>query len=569
MWPEVRKAQEEKRYELVLVGPEIAKRVEDNENTFDENIYALKQLNFLEVAKTSLSTLSPLLCQMENMANLLIHTNKLTSVPEEIGKLAHLKNLNLSNNLLIELPQSLKNCKELFTVNLSGNQLTNLFPLDNLSKLAVLDISSNKFTKLPEDLGSVGLENLSQINASYNQLEELSDNLVELPSLKVLNVENNVITHVPSNLSQGAKLKDLLMKTNKIKDNRLKKLVEQDKGKAIIDYLERMYVDECKKSKSKKPAAPKDSLIAQKKNKKANDAITEFDRVNILHVNHVQKNNTILHNKVVMDENSGVQDIRPYIICCICKDLDLETPGLFKKFLSIQTKLQDELCEKRTLATIATHDITKLKGESLVYEAKDPNHINFVPLGRKYPITAMEFYTKLQDEAEAERKQKKRNQISGIYKYLNLVEDRKEKFAYVSDNLGNVVSLPPLTNSESTKMSTSTKNIFIEITSSQSIEACKKVMEELFTEMLNAGISTKTLDENANEEIARKVDELSLESEESKDENKKLRHTLVLQQVKVVDTKGTLKTVYPSRVDLSFGDSKKFQVNRLYDEEKV
>jgi hypothetical protein len=41
-----------------------------------------------------------------------------------------------------------------------------------------------------------------------------------------------------------------------------------------------------------------------------------------------------------------------------------------------------------------------------------------VPLGRKYPLTASEFYEKLTDEAEAERKKKKRNQISGIFKYI-------------------------------------------------------------------------------------------------------------------------------------------------------
>ena len=109
--------------------------------------------------------------------------------------------------------------------------MTALFPLTDLIKLAVLDINRNNFTKLPEDLGSETLENLSQINASFNQLEELSELLVDLPSLKLLNVENNVLTEIPSNLSQCVKLKDLLMKTNKLKDNRLKKLVEQDKVK--------------------------------------------------------------------------------------------------------------------------------------------------------------------------------------------------------------------------------------------------------------------------------------------------------------------------------------------------
>ena len=81
---------------------------------------------------------------------------------------------------------------------------------------------------MPEDLGDASLENLSTVDASYNQLEEIPD-LTQLPSLKLLNVENNVLTVIPNNLYQCAKLKELLMKTNKIKDNRLKKLVEQDK----------------------------------------------------------------------------------------------------------------------------------------------------------------------------------------------------------------------------------------------------------------------------------------------------------------------------------------------------
>jgi len=474
----------------------------------------------------------------------------------------------LSNNKLTVLPQSLSNMKELFTINFSGNQLTSLFPLEGLCKLAVLDVSRNNFSQLPEDLGNNQLENLSQINASFNKLVELSEKLVELPSLKLLNLENNLLTQIPNNLSQAVKLKDLLLKENKLKDNRLKKLVDQDKGKAIIEYLERLYIEESKNKKSKKPANVNVSLIAQKKLKKAADQCTEFDRINVLHFNNNQSNPVIAHNKIVIDES--VQEIRPHVICCICRDLDLETPGNFKKFLSIQTKIQDESCEKRTLATIATHDISKLKGDCLFYEAKNPDHIQFVPLGRKYPITAMEFYEKLSDEAEAERKQKKRNQLSGIYKYLSLAESHKSKFPFIRDNLGNVISLPPLTNSEDTKMSTTTKNILVEITSSQSIEICKKVIEELFVEMLNNGIASKQLDINSNtEELTSKVEELDLKNEDAEAEeasSKKLRHTLVLQQVKIVDTKGALKNVYPSRVDLTFGDSKKFEVQRLYED---
>lgn len=288
-----------------------------------------------------------------------------------------------------------------------------------------------------------------------------------------------------------------------------------------------------------------------------------------MHFSHVQANNAIKHNRIVIDETTGIQDVRPHILCCVCKNLNLDAAGNFKKFLSIQTKIHEGTCEKRTLATIATHDLAKLKGDSLTYEAKDPNFINLVPLGRKYPITAMEYYEKLHDEAEAERKQKKRNHLSGIYKYLSLLEDNKDRFSYIHDGLGTVISLPPLTNAEDSRMSASTKNILIEITSSHSMEVCKKVMEELFVEMLNGGIASVLLDENANEEMTKKIEELNLKSnEEGSDEsNKKLRHTLVIQQVKIVNTKDTLKTVYPSRVDLTFGDSRKYEVHRLYDEE--
>lgn len=74
----------------------------------------------------------------------------------------------------------------------------------------------------------------------------------------------------------------------------------------------------------------------------------------------------------------------------------------------------------------------------------------------------MEFYEKLCEEAEAERKQKKRNQPSGVYKYLSLVETKKEKFAYLRDAEGTIVSLPPLTNSENTRVRRPTRRCYLD-----------------------------------------------------------------------------------------------------------
>ena len=90
-------------------------------------------------------------------------------------------------------------------------------------------------------------------------------------------------------------------------------------------------------------------------------------------------------------------------------------------------------------------------------------------------------------------------------------------------------------------MSRETKDILIEVTSSTSLDVCKKVMEELLRELLEMGISG-TLCEAAGdgeEAAAASVEDISHRPQH-----------LVLQQVKVVDSEGSLKVVYPSRIDL-------------------
>jgi hypothetical protein len=368
-WPEVRKAAEGRRFELNLVGPDISKRIADNGGLLDNYIWKLNQLNLLEIAKTKLNALPKELGLLNNITTLMCHHNELASVPAELGRLLNLKHLDLSFNKLQQIPPELGNLRELMTINLSSNQLSELFPnLAEMTKLAVLDISNNKFTRLPGDLGSSTLENLSQINASYNELVELSDNLCELPSLKTLNLFSNRLTQVPANLCECHKLKELLLKENKLKDNRLKKLVEQDKGKAVIDYLERIYAEECKnKPKQAKPAAQQ-----TKKGNKSNaaaDFVQEYDLVSVLHYSHEQ---TPSRDISMTDTASNV---RPYICCCIVRDIDLDEGGaLLKKFFTIQTNIQDETCQKRILGTIATHDLDKIKA-NMVYDAIDPEEI--------------------------------------------------------------------------------------------------------------------------------------------------------------------------------------------------
>lgn len=118
-------------------------------------------------------------------------------------------------------------------------------------------------------------------------------------------------------------------------------------------------------------------------------------------------------------------------------------------------------------------------------------------------------------------------------------------------------------------MSVHTKDILVEITSTNSLEFCKRVMEELIIEMFQAGLSSSSED-NKLKMVNESFKNLKLNSANdvnaSINDEEKPNAIMWVQQVKILDSKGSLKCVYPSRVDLTFNNSNKFRVARLYDE---
>merc|ERR1712168_1172060 len=105
--------------------------------------------------------------------------------------------------------------------------------------------------------------------------------------------------------------------------------------------------------------------------------------------------------------------------------MNLKAGNALKRFLAAQMKLHDEMCGKRTLATIATHDLQLLHWP-LLYDARPPKLLKIVPLSRK-ETNAVDLMKQLQSEAEEQRKQKKRQNVSGLHKYLQLL-DGKENY---------------------------------------------------------------------------------------------------------------------------------------------
>lgn len=227
-----------------------------------------------------------------------------------------------------------------------------------------------------------------------------------------------------------------------------------------------------------------------------------------------------------IEYDTSVKEVRGFILCCIVNNLELNASSL-KEFLQFQTKLHDTLAKKRELATIATHDLGLIPASKhLRYAAKHKDDIQIHPLKASKVVSGSTYFANLEKEAETIRKEKKRNNVTGVYKFLDLLKGKNE-FAFLEAVDTKVcLSLPPLTNSEATKLSTNSKEMLIEITSHFNAAICNQVMLEMIKKL------------------------------------HQMNGKLELQQVRITFSDGTLKTLYPSKVDLKELESEEVQVIR-------
>ncbi|NWX12859.1 LRC47 protein, partial [Aegotheles bennettii] len=272
------------------------------------------------------------------------------------------------------------------------------------------------------------------------------------------------------------------------------------------------------------------------------DELEEASKL-LVKVLHISENPAPL----VVKASPGIKDVRPFIVCCVLKGVNLEPGNTLKRFLSMQTELHEDICAKRTAATIATHDLQLIKGP-LIYDVQPPDGLKITPLGRK-EIKAKDLLRQLRSEAEEQRKQKKRQNISGLHKYLQLL-DGKDNYPCLVDAEGVVISFPPITNSEKTKIRKDTRDLFLEVTSDTSLQICKNVMDTLILKI--AELNRLTLENKEDSGSDHESDALRGPVDLNPSQAVQPGSIpLVVEQVRVVDTDGNLKVLYPSKTDLT------------------
>ncbi|XP_017140985.1 phenylalanine--tRNA ligase beta subunit [Drosophila miranda] len=157
----------------------------------------------------------------------------------------------------------------------------------------------------------------------------------------------------------------------------------------------------------------------------------------------------------VLKIDPSTAQIRPHAVAAVLRNVTF-TQEAYTSFIDLQDKLHQNICRKRTLVAIGTHDLDTIKGP-FSYEALAPEQIKFVPLNQTQELNGaqlMDFYA-----THAQLKQ-----------YLPIIRDAPV-YPVIYDANRVVLSLPPIINGDHSKISLNTKNVFIECTATDLTKA--------------------------------------------------------------------------------------------------
>ncbi|XP_042062264.1 phenylalanine--tRNA ligase beta subunit, cytoplasmic-like [Salvia splendens] len=147
--------------------------------------------------------------------------------------------------------------------------------------------------------------------------------------------------------------------------------------------------------------------------------------------------------------------IRPYVVCAVLRGVTFDE-ARYNSFIDLQDRLHQNICRRRTLVAIGTHDLDTIEGP-FTYEALAPKDINFTPLKQTRNFSAdelMEFYKK----------------DLKLKKFLHIIEG-SPVYPVIYDRKRTVLSLPPIINGAHSAITLKTKNVFIECTATDLTKA--------------------------------------------------------------------------------------------------
>ncbi len=171
-------------------------------------------------------------------------------------------------------------------------------------------------------------------------------------------------------------------------------------------------------------------------------------------------------SRISVSYDRRLSSVRPFIACATATGLHLDDEDV-RQIISLQEDLHNGLGRRRKAVAIGLHDMDAVKAP-LSYKAVDSS-FKFIPLGGKKPLSIRSI---LEDSDEGKA-------------YGGALAGSK-LYPVITDAKGTVLSFPPIINGDATRVTSKTKNMFVDVTSTDQ-KAGDDVLAVLATTLAEAG----------------------------------------------------------------------------------
>jgi len=155
----------------------------------------------------------------------------------------------------------------------------------------------------------------------------------------------------------------------------------------------------------------------------------------------------------------STEAVRPIIVAAAVRGVTISSEAT-RQLMQLQEKLHNTYGSGRKKASIGIYDMDTVAGE-FVYAARIPSKISFVPLECSSAMDGAEILGATPKGKE----------------YAHLLSD-KSAYPLLTDRDGKVLSMPPIINSDATKVTERTRDIFIDVTGldEKAVNICLVIM---------------------------------------------------------------------------------------------
>ncbi len=158
---------------------------------------------------------------------------------------------------------------------------------------------------------------------------------------------------------------------------------------------------------------------------------------------------------------------RPYALACVIKNAKLSPEFYLKELIQFQEKLHDTIGRRRKKVAIGIHDLKKVEGKIIKYTLV-PLSTTFVPLNQQTEMTVGQTL--------------KETQQGKAYGGISVFNGQSPA---IMDEKG-ILSLPPVINSDRTKISVETDSLLIDVTGTN-FDSVVQTMDLIATGMAELG----------------------------------------------------------------------------------